>query len=411
MPDALPGRVKKGHLMVDYSLNAKNMRSSEIRRLMKLSSEPSVISFAGGMPANDLFPITIVDELYNSLPKEVKQTALQYGPTYGHPPLIDALKEYLRLRGLPLDGQGILITAGAQQAINLITKVFIDPGDRIVTESPAFIGAIAAFNSYRANLSAIPLQEDGIDIELLEKELESRSAQIKLIYLSPYFHNPAGIIYSEQRKQEVLQLLAGRPHVLIEDDPYGELYFDEADKPLTRPMKAFADESVPICYVGTFAKIFGPGLRLGWMLAPEAIVERCETAKQSMDACSSSLSQVLAHAYLSQGKLGPYLEELRPIYARRSRLMLDALNRYMPDGVTWTRPRGGFYVWLTMPAALDATEVFSRSITRGAAFVIGSAFDPHGVKNNSMRLAFSFTPEDKIEQGIKIIADAIKALL
>jgi 2-aminoadipate transaminase len=397
--------------MVEFSANARGMRSSEIRRLMKLSADPSIISFAGGMPANELFPVDVLDELYNGLSRSTKQVALQYGPTTGYPPLVESLKQYLKSRGLPIENQGLIITTGAQQSINLLTKVLVDPGDLIVTEYPSFIGAIAAFQSYGANLASVPIDDEGIDIDLLEKTLDSRASQIKMLYLSPYFHNPAGIIYSEARKRALIELLRGRPFCLLEDDPYGELYFDEADKPLTAPLKAIANDALPICYVGSFAKIFGPGLRLGYMLGPEQIVEKCEVAKQSMDACSSTLSQVLAHEYLSKGKLGPYLSGLRPIYKRRAQLMLDALEQTMPPGVTWTRPKGGFYIWVTLPETVDSTEVLNRALSKGAAFVIGNAFDPHGVKNNSMRLAFSYTPENRISEGVGIIADAIRAIL
>ncbi len=397
--------------MVDFSVNAKGMRSSEIRRLMQLAADPSVISFAGGMPANDLLPTEVVDDLYARLPRAGKQAALQYGPTGGYPPLLGGLRKYLESRGVPLEKQGLIITTGAQQAINLLAKVFIDPGDLVVTEYPGFIGAIAAFKSYGANLSSVPLDEDGIVIEQLEKEIEARASQIKMIYLTPFFHNPAGIIYSEERKKKLLTLLSGHPFILVEDDPYGELYFDESDKPLTVPLKTLGRGQLPICYVGTFAKIFGPGLRLGWLLAPEAIVEKCELAKQSMDACSSTFTQVLASEYLAEGRLEPYLSSVRPVYARRARAMLDALERFMPEGVTWTRPKGGFYVWVTLPPAMNATDILNRSITGGAAFVIGSAFDPHGVRNNSLRLAFSYTPEERIEKGIGVIADAIKAVM
>ncbi len=397
--------------MVDFSANAKGMRSSEIRRLMKLTADPSIISFSGGMPANDLFPVDVLDELYGGLSRSAKQTALQYGTTSGYPPLLESLKVYLQSRGLPLEKQGLIITTGGQQAINLLTKVFIDPGDLIITEYPSFIGAIAAFKSYGANLASAPLDNEGIDLDKLEKTLDSRASQIKMLYLTPFFHNPAGIIYSEKRKKDLLALLIGRPFCLLEDDPYGELYFDEADKPLTVPLKALAGESLPICYVGSFSKIFGPGLRLGWMLAPERIVEKCELAKQSIDACSPMFSQVLAHEYLSKGKLTPYLAWVRPIYARRARLMLDALTQAMPAGVSWTKPKGGFYIWVTLPSNVDASEVLNRSITNGAAFVIGSAFDPHGIKNNSLRLAFSYTPEDQIVRGITLIAEAIKAVM
>lgn len=397
--------------MVEYSSNAKKMRSSEIRRLMALAADPSVISFAGGMPANDLFPVDIVDELYTTLSTVEKQVALQYGPTAGYPPLLESIKAYLQSRGLPIDGQDVIVTTGAQQAINIVTKVFIDPGDVIVTEYPSFIGAIAAFRSFNAELMGVPIDDDGIILEKFDEVCAEHAKRIKLIYLSPFFHNPAGIIYSEQRKKGMIDRLADAPYCLLEDDPYGELWFDETDKPLTLPIKATAGEAFPICYVGSFAKIFGPGLRLGYLLAPKEIIEKCELTKQSMDACTSSFTQVLAHEYLSQGKLAPYLAALRPIYKRRAEKMLHALKQYMPEGVTWTTPKGGFYVWVTLPEKCDSTEVLNRSLTGGAAFVIGSAFDPAGVKNNTFRLAFSFTPEEKIERGIEIIADAVKGLL
>lgn len=397
--------------MVEFSANAKMMRSSEIRNLMKLAADPSIISFAGGMPANDLFPTDVIDEIYRDLPTKIKQAAMQYGPTSGYPPLLESLSSYLRSRKLLLENQGLIITTGAQQAINLLTKVLIDPGDLIVTEYPSFIGAIAAFKSYGANLSSIPMDNEGMDLDVLEKTIESRASQIKMVYITPFFHNPAGIIYSEERRRGLVDMLSKRQFCLLEDDPYGELYFDEADKPLTLPIKTSAAESFPVCYVGTFAKILGPGLRLGWLLGPKEIVDKCELAKQSMDACSSTFSQVIAHEYLSQGRLPHYLDRVRPIYRRRAHLMLDALENSMPSDVTWTKPKGGFYVWLTMPEAVSASEVLKRSIEKGAAFVIGSAFDPHGVKNNSMRLAFSFTPEEQIEKGISIIAEAIRSLL
>jgi len=397
--------------MTEFSQSAKGMRSSEIRRLMALAADPSIISFSGGMPANDLFPIDVLDKIYAGLSLKTKQIAMQYGPTAGYPPLLGSLKEYLRSRGLPLEGQELIITTGAQQAINLLCKVFLDPGDVVATENPSFIGALAAFMSYGARLRAAALDGDGIDAAGLKKILDQDSARVKMVYLNPFFQNPAGIIYSEARKKAALETLAGRGVVLLEDDPYSELYFDERDKPLTVPLKALASETVPICYVGSFAKIFGPGLRLGWLLGPREIVEKCELAKQSMDACSPTFTQVLAHEYLSQGKLAPFLASVRVTYARRARIMLDALSASMPEVVTWTRPKGGFYVWVTMPETIDATTVFNEAIKQRAAFVIGSAFDPYGKKNNCFRLAFSNTPEEKITEGIAIISSAIECFL
>ncbi len=393
---------------IPFSKSAKAMRSSEIRRLMKLAADPSVISFAGGMPNNKLFPIEALDEIYSSLSVEEKQRAFQYGPTSGYPPLVESLGKYLQSKGLPVEGNSLIITTGAQQAINLVTKVLVDPGDTVITEYPSFIGALAAFKSYGANLTGVEMDDNGVKIDLLEKKLNMGA---KILYLSPYFHNPAGIIYSEQRKNEVISLLEGKNICLLEDDPYGELYFDEKDKHLTVPMKVIADEKIPICYTGSFAKIFGPGMRLGWLLGPSEIIEKCELAKQSQDACSATFTQVLANAFLSRGKLEPYVKSLRAVYKRRAQIMLDALEESMPRGVSWTTPKGGFYVWVTMPEDINASDVFQASIEKGAAFVIGSAFDPEGVRNNSFRLAFSAPSEDKIAEGIHMVAQAVRNVM
>ena len=398
--------------MIEFSSSIKNLRSSEIRRLMKLAVDPSIISFAGGMPNNEIFPVDVVEQLWLNLPRSIKQAAFQYGPTSGYPPLLASLKEYLRSKGLPVDeSQDLLITTGAQQAINLVTKVLIDPGDRIITEYPSFIGALAAFKSYGAILKGIALDNDGIDIDELAKALADKWLKPKMLYISPYFHNPAGIIYSKERKQALIDVLIKSKTCLLEDDPYCELYFDDKDRDLTLPIKASAQEKFPICYVGSFAKIFGPGMRLGWLLGPREIVDKCEMAKQSMDACSATFTQVLANEFLSKNKLPDYVSLLRTSCARRARTMLKALEENMPGGVSWTRPKGGFYIWVTLPETMDASDVFSASIKKGAAFVIGNAFDPEEKKNNCFRLAFSHTPEKKIETGIKIIGEAVKNLI
>jgi DNA-binding transcriptional MocR family regulator len=398
---------------------------------MKLAADPSIISFAGGMPSNGLFPTDTVDELYASLPLAVKQAGFQYGPTAGYPPLLDAFREYLRPRGLPVDDCGLMITTGGQQALNLVTEVLVDPGDAIITEYPSFIGAIATFNAHRADLHDIPMDDGGILLEPLAAKLESIPAErLKLVYLNPCFHNPAGILYTNERKRQVLELLGKHDVCLLEDDPYSELFFDDDDRQDTAamasmvaqraampstaeavPMAARAAGSVPVCYVGTLAKTLGPGMRIGWILAPHEIIEKCELAKQSLDACTSTFTQVLAHAYISQGKLPAYVEKVRPIYARRARLMLDALDAHMPEGVSWTTPRGGFYVWVTLPEAIDASDVFEACLERGAAFVIGSAFDPQGTRNNTIRLAFSHTPEEKIAEGTRIVCEAVAKLM
>jgi 2-aminoadipate transaminase len=399
--------------MIQFSEIAKSMRSSEIRRLMSLAADPTIISFAGGMPNNSLFPIEAIDEIYRTLPLAKKQVACQYGPTQGYPPLLGSLKAYLASRGLPVDeSQSIIITTGAQQALSLLSKVFLNPQDRVVTEYPSFIGAIAAFKSYGAILKGIDMDEEGISADGLDRALNDHFLKPKMVYLNPVFQNPAGTMYSERRKKQVLDIMESHKDVcLLEDDPYSELYFEEEDRDLVTPLKGVVPKDALVCYVGTFAKIFGPGMRLGWLLGPRDIIDKCELAKQSMDACSSTFTQVLADEFLRQGKLAPYLAMLRPTYKRRAGIMLSALESLMPQGVSWTKPSGGFYVWVTLPETLDSSDVFGASIKQGAAFVIGNAFDPEERRNNCFRLAFSHTPEENIEQGIRIIAQAIKQLL
>ncbi len=397
--------------MTNFSSMAKALRSSEIRRLMSLAADPSIISFAGGMPNNSLFPIDIVDKIWLNLPESQKQIAFQYGPTSGYPPLLAALTNYLQSRGIPTTDGSLIITTGAQQAISLLSRVMLDEGDHVVTEYPSFIGALAAFSSCGAILDQIPLDEEGIEVEALKKHLDAANHMPKMIYLNTHFHNPKGITYSAARKEEVLSLLENRSILVLEDDPYSELYFNEKDKVATIPMAATNDGRTPLCYVGSFAKILGPGMRLGWLFGPKEIVEKCELAKQSADACSSTLTQVIAAEFLMQGKLPPYLSPLRKIYSRRAQLMLTALSKHMPKEVSWTTPRGGFYVWATLPEHINATDVFTIALSRGAAFVVGSAFDPAGIRNNCFRLAFSHTAEEKIEKGIAIIAEAVKEVL
>jgi DNA-binding transcriptional MocR family regulator len=394
---------------MQFAKSVEKLRASEIRELMKLASDPSIISFSGGMPNNDLFPVEVMEKITKELSSNAKKTAFQYGATDGYPALKESLADYLKSRGLPLEGNKILITTGAQQAINLITKVLIDPQDRILAEDPSFIGAIAAFNSYDACVDGVTVDDDGINIAALEKAITA-GEKPKFLYVIPYFQNPAGTIYSQKRKTQLLETVNKYDLPMLEDDPYGELWFDEEVKDRVTPMKAISGDNKRIMYVGSFAKILGPGFRLGYIFAPSELVEKCELAKQSQDACSSTYTQVLADAYLRSGELQPYLASLRPHYKRRAKIMLDALEKYMPKnaGISWTTPHGGFFVWVTLPDNSDSSDVFKVAVKNGAAFVVGKAFDPKGIKNNSMRFAFSGAAENKIDEGVKIIANAVK---
>jgi 2-aminoadipate transaminase len=397
--------------MPHFSKSALSMRTSEIRELLSIAVRADIISFAGGMPNNELFPVAELDEIYQTIPLQTKQEGFQYGPTGGWPPLLESLSRFLAAKGLPLVGNRLMITTGSLQAINLVAKIFIDPGDIVITETPCFIGAISAFKSYQADLVAVQMDQDGIVIAELRQALDKHHQQGQLVYLTPNFHNPAGLIYSRERRLQVLDTLAGRDLILLEDDAYSDLYFLEQDRKLTRAIKSLADESMPICYCGSFSKIFGPGMRLGWLLGPEEIIRQCEIAKQSMDACTSTFTQMLAHEFLSRGKLEEYLQRIRPIYDRRCQLLLDSMQKYMPAGVSWNRPIGGFYVWAKLPRGMDATEIAKRALSRGAIVVVGKTFDPQGMANDHIRLAFCHTPEERMAEGVKIIAEAIRSAL
>ena len=393
--------------MYAFSKSVKELRSSEIRDLMKLATSPNIISFAGGMPNNDLFPIEEIDEIFANLKPSLKKTAFQYGPTQGYPPLVNSLRKFLAAKGLPVENNRLLITTGSLQAINILTKEFIDPGDIILTESPSFIGAISVFKSYQARMESIPVLEDGIDFGILQKKLESLPELPKFMYVTPNFHNPAGITYSTQKRKELLKFLGGKDIILLEDDAYGDLYFDDEIKKIVRPMKCDDPDDVTICYTGSFSKILGPGFRLGWLLANQEVYEKCELIKQGMDACSPNFTQVLANEFLQQGKIYPYLDKLRDNYRKRRDLMNDALVKYMPDYIKWNVPRGGFYFWFEMPPKFNSSEIMPFAIEKGAVFVSGKTFDPAGVKNNNFRMSFSNMDINQIEKGVKIIAEAI----
>jgi 2-aminoadipate transaminase len=395
--------------MEKFSAAVACLRTSEIRDLMGLATRPDIISFAGGMPGNDLFPVDEIDIVYRELPRSVKETAFQYGPTPGYPPLLEALAEFLRKKGLPVDNNRLMITTGSLQAINILGKIFIDPQDVVVTENPCFIGAISAFKSYQAVLKGVPLDKEGISIDGLTEAINPGCAHPpKFVYLTPSFHNPAGILYSEQRRNEVVRVLKASGQILVEDDAYGDLYFDDHARQSVIPIKARYDSELPICYTSAFSKILGPGFRLGWMLVPPDIYRKAELCKQSMDACSPNFTQVLANEFLRRGMIYPYVERLRRVYRKRKDLMVAAIREFFPGETEWTEPQGGFYIWCKLPAGVDALSVLKKSMEKGAIFVIGRTFDPEGVDNSHLRLAYSNAPEATIEKGIRIIGEAIR---
>ncbi|MCP4882701.1 MAG: PLP-dependent aminotransferase family protein [Flavobacteriales bacterium] len=394
--------------MYAFSRTVNSMHSEDIKLLMKQSSGEGMISFAGGMPNNDLFPVSEIDEIYNNLNDDIKKLCFQYGPTTGYPPLVRSLQKLMLRKGLPAKTDKVLITTGSLQAISIITQEFVNEGDVILTESPCFVGAISVFETYGAKIVSIPIDSEGIDIQFLKNAIETLNKPPKFLYITPNFHNPAGIIYTEERRKELLSVLSGTDIILIEDDAYGDLYFDRKDKGLTKPIKSFEGYEVEIIYTGSFSKILGPGFRLGYMLSSFEIFDKAESIKQALDACTSNFMQILATEFITGGYLEPYLKFLRKEYSERKILLQESLKTHMPKGINWVEPRGGFYIWLSLPQQVKASSLFTDCLKKGVVFVTGRTFDPENHKDDHIRLSFSNMPKDTIEKGVILLSQVIQ---
>jgi DNA-binding transcriptional MocR family regulator len=395
--------------MYEFSRAVNSMHSEDIKLLMKQSSREGLISFAGGMPNNNLFPVKEIDEVYNNVSHHLKKLCFQYGPTSGYPPLVGSLQKIMLRKGLPVKNDKILITTGSLQAISIITQEFVNEGDVILTERPCFVGAISVFETYGAKIIGIPIDADGIDISALKNVIDSLKTPPKFLYITPNFHNPAGIIYSEKRRRALLDVLSGTDIILIEDDAYGDLYFDPRDEMLTKPIKSYGGHNVEIIYTGSFSKILGPGFRLGYMLSSPEIFEKAESIKQALDACTSNFMQILANEFIIGGYLEPYLNFLRKEYSERKNILQKSLKKHMPKGIQWVEPQGGFYMWLRLPDNIKATSLFTDCLNKGVIFVTGRTFDPDNIKDDHLRLSFSNMPKDTIEKGVMLLSKVISS--
>ena len=395
-----------------FSAAGSRLKSSKIRELMKLAGTPGIISMGGGMPDAEHFPFKEIKEIIGSWDSARQAAALQYGATGGYPPLVEEIGRYVSAGRVKLEGQAILPTSGAQQAIQLITRTFCDPGDTILAEIPTFIGAVAAFVGYGARPAGVPMDEEGLIPQALEekiKELEKINKKAKFLYTIPNFQNPSGLTMSQSRRDEIYAVCRSFNLPIVEDDPYYELYFQGSPADY-RNIKS-RDTDSRVILLNTFSKILSPGMRLGWMVAPREVVARCELAKQSEDACSSSFSQVVAADYLARGCVAEYTARMRPIYREKCRLMLECLKAGMPEGVSWSNPKGGFFIWLTLPVKLDSEDLLRESLKHKVAFVTGEPFHVDGGGKNKLRLAFSNSSAQQIEEGIRRLAESVRSML
>ena len=383
-----------------YAERIQEMKGSAIRDLLKVTAQPDVISLAGGLPAPEVFPIQEFREAAELVFAEMGAQALQYGPTEGYVPLNETLVETMRERGVSVEPGNILLTSGSQQALDLIAKLFVDKGDKILTESPTYVGALQAFNVFQPQYVTVPIDDDGIQVEQLEEVLANN--KVKFIYAMPNFQNPSGVTLSLARRHRLVELAAKHGTFIIEDDPYGELRYEGEDLP---PLAALHKENV--FYLSTFSKTMAPGIRLGWVVAPEQLIRKLVLIKQGTDLHTSSLVQMLAYDICRRGNLKNGVRIIRQVYGERRDSMLAAMDKYFPPGVTWTHPQGGMFLWVRLPEHVNATELLKVALEERVAFVPGSAFYPQGGGENTMRLNFSNASPEMIEEGIRRLGRAL----
>ncbi len=394
-----------GHYTTDweaaFAQRTQRMRSSLIRELLQVTQMPDVISFAGGLPAPELFPVREFREACEFVLQETPELALQYGMTQGYTPLREFLAEKVQKYGVPATADNILITNGSQQALDLIGRIFINEGDTVVTDCPTYLGAIQAWQVYGPHFATVPLDDDGMQVDLLEDVLKKE--RVKLIYALPNFHNPAGVTMSLERREKLARLAAQYGAFILEDDPYGELRFEGQD---IAPIVSLHKENV--IYISTFSKTMAPGIRLGWIIAPERVTTRIGLAKQGADLHTGTLVQFVANDICQRGILKRHVLKIRQAYRERRDAMLAAMEQYFPQGVTWTRPQGGLFLWVRLPEHIDTEPLFRAALEEKVAFVPGYAFYPNGGGRNTMRLNFSCMAPARIEEGIQRLGRAIQ---
>jgi len=382
------------------------MKSSEIRDLLSVSARPDIISLAGGLPYTKNFKMEKITEAVRATMRKEGMAALQYGPSEGHIGLKKHIIDLMATEGIKVDETGLVITDGSQQGLDLIAKIFVDPGDVVIVEAPSYVGALNAFSAYQPNLVSIPMDENGMIVDRLESELRKLAKQekrAKFLYTVPNFHNPAGVTLSLLRRKQILELSKKYKLLLVEDNPYGRLRFEGDNLP---SLKSLDDNVV---YLGTFSKIFSPGMRLGWVAAPTPILEKIIFGKQAADLCSSSFTQRLVEYFFNENNLEDYLESMINRYRSHRDTMLESLEEHFPSGTSWTHPQGGFFVWAKLPEYVDTTEMLAEAISKKVAYVPGRAFFADRTGKNYMRLAFCYPEEKYIYEGIKRLGGVVKS--
>jgi len=391
-----------------FSARSKSLKSSEIRELLKLTQSPGFISLAGGLPNPQAFPIDIIHECIEKVFKTDIHNALQYGTTEGLPQLRNVLAQRMRdKKNIDCELHDILITSGAQQALSFVAFNLLDPGDTYITSAPTYLGALQAFHAYQGDCECIPMNDEGIDIDSLRrnlKRLHRTGITPKFLYAVATFQNPSGESISLEHRKELIEIASEYDFLIIEDDPYGELVFEGESIPSIKSL----DTKGRVIYIGTFSKVLAPGFRLAWVIASEEIINKFALTKQSSDLCSNMFVQYVAYEYIKGGYLDKQIQHIKQLYRHKRDVMIKALEQYFPEGAKWTVPGGGMFLWVTLPKNVNTRLMFKRAVAKKVAYVVGDAFYPDSSNYNSMRLNFSYSEDDIIIEGIKRLAEVIK---
>ncbi|MEU6428488.1 PLP-dependent aminotransferase family protein [Microbispora sp. NPDC046973] len=382
------------------------MVASEIRALFAVASRPEVVSLAGGMPYVNALPLDLVSELVADLVTSRGSVALQYGSGQGDPALREQICEVMRMEGIEANADDVVVTVGSQQALDLITRIFIDPGDVVLAEGPSYVGALGTFSAYQAKVVHIAMDDQGLIPEALAQTiyaLQAAGNRIKFLYTIPNFQNPAGVTLNEVRRRQVLEICRRAGVLVVEDNPYGLLGFD------AEPMRALrADDPEGVVYLGSFSKTLAPGFRVGWALAPHAVRDKLVLAMESAVLSHSSFTQLAVGQYLATQPWREQIKSFRELYRERRDALLGALDVLMPPGCTWTRPAGGFFVWMTLPEGLNSKAILPRAVAERVAFVPGTGFYSDGGGTRNMRLSFCYPEPDRIKEGVRRLAGVIE---
>ena len=397
-----------------YAQRTQRMGSSVIRELLKYTEQPDVISFAGGLPAPDVFPVDEFADACQRVLRDLGAQALQYGTTEGYIPLREMIARHSARYGIEITPDNILVTSGSQQALDLLGKIFINRGDRILVEAPTYLGALQAWNAYGAEYVSVPMDEDGMMADALEEALRTGP---KFIYVLPNFQNPTGVTLSLERRHKLIEIADRYGVPIIEDDPYGQLRYEGDHLPSVVVLDGQYRDNCQnvyhgnVIYLSTFSKILAPGVRLAWVIAPPEVIRKLVLAKQGADLHTSTFNQMVAYEVSHGGFLDRHIHLIRRIYKERRDVMLAAMDAYFPPGVDWTQPKGGLFLWGILPETINTNELIKVAVERKVAFVPGAPFYPNGGGKNTMRLNFSNASSENILEGIarlsRVIQEAI----